>query len=212
MTGVFILLIIGNFKFRGEYMITKSSIAAILGLDASDISDSIYTWSVKQFFILTGFNETSVQKVERSLMQSSSNVFKLKRKDIKTIDVIKIDNTIQSFTLHSDLKLNPDSGFLWFASGFGSGQLVEITYTLNSFTHEDIHDYLVSLLVAKALALFSPEKISQVKMVKIGNFQKQYGSSSSNLEEFISVTDGEVKRVIGLILGDDGGIGLGLIQ
>jgi len=185
-------------------MITKAGVATVLGVTVSDISDSVYTWATKQFFILTGLQSADVQKTFRSLMQSSSLVIKLPYTNIKSIDSIKVDNVTQAFTLYTDLKFNPDTGLVWYASGFGGGQLVELTYTINGYTTTDIHDYLVSLLVAKALTLFTPDKISQVKMIKIGNFQKQYGSSASNLEEYQSTLDAEVAKVIAMINGDDG--------
>jgi hypothetical protein len=193
-------------------MITKSEIATILGIDNTDIAESIYTWAVKQFFILTGFKEIETQKTERRLIQSATNILKLRYKNIKQIDSIKLDNITQTFTLYTDLKFNPDTGVVWYSTGFGGGQLAEITYTLLAYTEEDIHDYLITLLVAKSLSIFSPEKVSQIKMIKIGSYQKQYGTSSSNLEEFITVTDSEIQQVINSILGDDGRLDMGLIQ
>lgn len=193
-------------------MITKSEIATILGIDNADIAESVYTWAVKQFFVLTGFKETDTQKIDRRLIQSATNILKLKYKNIKQIDSIKLDNVTQTFTLYTDLKFNPDTGVVWYATGFGGGQLAEITYTVSAYSEEDIHDYLITLLVAKSLSIFSPEKIAQIKMIKIGAYQKQYGSSASNLEEFIDVTESEINRVVNIILGDDGRLDIGLIQ
>ena len=194
-------------------MIDKDDLAEVLGLsDSDDIVDSVYTWAVKQFFLLTGLQASEVQKVYRKLLQSTTSTVKLPYTNIKQIDSIKIDNVSQDFTLHSDLKFNPDTGILWYATGFGGGQLVEVTYTLNGFTSEDIHDYLVALLVAKAMSLFTPEKISQVKMIKIGAFQKQYGSSASNLEDYQIVLEKEISHVVDQINGDDGKMSFELIQ
>lgn len=185
-------------------LITKSGVATVLGIDATDIADSVYTWATKQFFILTGLQSAEVQKTYRKLLQSTTSTVKLPYTNIKTIDTIKLDSVSQDFTLYSDVKFNPDTGILWYASGFGGGQLVEITYTLNSFTAEDIHDLLVSLLVAKALAIFTPDVIKQVKMIKIGSYQRQYGGSASNLEDYQMVLEKEICHVVDMINGDDG--------
>jgi hypothetical protein len=194
-------------------MIDKDAVAEVFGLsDSDDISDSVYTWAVKQFFLLTGLQASEVKKVYRKLLQSTTSTVKLPYTNIKQIDSIKIDNVSQDFTLHSDLKFNPDTGILWYATGFGGGQLAEVTYTLNGFASEDIHDYLVALLVAKAMSLFTPEKIAQVKMIKIGSFQKQYGSSASNLEDYQIVLEKEISHVVDQINGDDGKMSFELIQ
>lgn len=193
-------------------LITKAGVATVLGIDAADIADSVYTWATKQFFILTGLQSAEVQKTYRKLLQSTTSTVKLPYTNIKQVDSIKIDNVTQDFTLHSDLKFNPDTGILWYATGFGGGQLVEVTYTLNGFTAEDIHDYLVSLLVAKAMSLFTPDKISQIKMIKIGAFQKQYGGSASNLEDYQMTLDKEVMKIVDMINGDDGKMSFEMIQ
>lgn len=193
-------------------LITKSGVATVLGISADDIADSVYTWATKQFFILTGLQSAEVQKTYRKLLQTTTAYLRLPYTNIKQIDSIKIDNVSQDFTLYTDVKFNPDTGVLWYASGFGGGQLAEVTYTLNGFTAEDIHDFLVSLLVAKALALFTPDVIKQVKMIKIGNFQKQYGGSASNLEDYQMALEEEICKIVSMIQGDDGRMSFGLIQ
>lgn len=208
-------------------VISKATIATILGLSESEISDSVYTWGTKQFFMLTALKETETQKTFRKFISQPTSIIKLPDINIKTIDDIKIDGTsvdgLEEFVTY---KYNPDSGFLWYGGGFGNsvhtldgesyssrcisggsfggGNLVAITYTLLAYTHTDLHDYLISLLVAKALSIFTPEKISQVRMVKIGKYQKQLGSSSANLNEYNRVLDMEIDHIIDLLNGDDG--------
>ena len=91
------------------------------------------------------------------------------------------------------------------------GNLVEIKYTVNAYTSLDIHDYLVSLLVAKAMSIFTPDKIQQIRMIKIGKYQKQFGSASANLNEYNKLLEMEIERVINTIQGDDGKMSLGPI-
>jgi len=193
-------------------LITKITIASVLGVDATDISDSVYTWATKQFYALTGVVGAEVSKTYRKYLQSSTSIIKLPFTNIKTINSIKLDNIAQSFTLHEDLKLNPDTGILWFANGFGGGQLAEINYTINAVTLTDLHDYLMTLLVARALSMFTPEKIAQVKKVRIGNFSKEYGNASNNLEDYITVTNDEIARVIRMLKDDDGSLASEFIQ
>lgn len=208
-------------------MITKSGVATVLGISETDISDSVYTWAKKQFFVLTDLEETEEQKTYRKFITRSTNMLKIPDKHIKSIDEIKIDGTaVSNLTEFTDYKYNPDTGLLWYGGGFGNlshtldgepyssrcfghagsfanGNLVEVTYTLSSYTHTDIHDYLVSLLVSRALAIFTPDKVQQVKMVRIGKFQKQFGSSSTNLERYSDTLNLEISRIINIINGND---------
>ena len=192
-------------------IISKSEVATVLGVADADISQSVYDWAVQQFFVLTGLKETEETKTDRKFVNTSTVFFKLKNTNVKTIDTLLIDNVDTSFTLFSDLKFNPDTGLINYSGGFSGGQLIEITYTLNAYTHEDIHDYLITLLSAKGLAIFTPDKIGQVRMIKIGKFQKQFGASSANLNSYIEVVDSEVGNAIDLINGDDGKFDIGNI-
>jgi hypothetical protein len=216
-------------------MITKSTVAGVLGLTVDDISDSVFTWATKQFFILTGLKAAETQKTYRKFVTRSTNVVKLPDHDIKSIDEIKLDGTaVDNLTEFTNYKYNPDTGLLWYGGNFGNsfhaldgepysskgfgadgsfgtGNLVEVTYTLNAYTHTDIHDYLVSLLVVRALSMFTPDKVGQVKSVKIGKFAKQFGSAASNLESYAEVLQAEIMAVKAMILGDDGGLGFDAI-
>jgi len=192
-------------------MISKSDLAALLDMNDSDLSLSVYQWAIKQFFLSTGLKEADEQKTDTKFVNTSTLYFKLKNTNIKSIDTIKVDNEEQDFTLFSDLKFNPDTGLVYYSGGFGGGQLVEITYTINGYTHRDIHDYLVAILAAKALSIFTPDKIQQVKMVRIGKFQKQFGAASSNLEDYQKTLDDEIDRVVDLINEDDGKMTLGQV-
>ncbi len=192
-------------------MISKADVASVLGIATTDISDSVYDWAVKQFFLITGLKETEEEKTERKFINQSTLYFKLKGTNIKSVDTLKVDNEEQDFTLFSDLKFNPDSGLLYYAGGFSGGQLVEITYTMNQYTHKDIHDYLVSLLVAKALSMFTPEKVQQISSIRIGKYQKKFGSSASNLDDYNSVLENEINRVVYLSKDTDEDLDLGQI-
>lgn len=192
-------------------IISKSEVAIVLGITDVDISQSVYDWGIKQFFVLTGLKDTEEQKTDRKFVNTATLFFKLKNTNIKTIDTLKIDNTDTDFTLFSDLKFNPDTGLVNYSGGFSGGQLIEITYTLNAYSHTDVHDYLVTLLIAKALSIFTPDKIQQIRMVKIGRFQKQFGSASANLNSYIDVVDAEIDNVINIINGDDGKFDVGNI-
>ena len=185
-------------------LITKAGIATILGIEVTDIADSVYDWSKTQFFAMTDLRETETQKTDRKLFRASSVYFKLSHSNIKSIDTITKDGDDETFTLYTDLKFNPDTGLVWYSGGFGGGILCEITYTINSYTYSEIHDYLLSLLVAKALSLFTPDKVQQVKSIKIGNYTKQFGSASSSLGQYQDSVETEISRVIDLIQGNNG--------
>jgi hypothetical protein len=216
-------------------MITKDTVAEILNIDEDDISDSVFTWAKKQFFLMTDLKETETQKTHTKYITRVTNLFKIPDTDIKSIDEIKIDGTpVDGLTEFTNYKYNPYTGLLWYGGGFGSvahtldgepysskgisdggfgsGNLVEIKYTINSYTHLDIHDYLVSLLVTKALGMFTPDKIHQIRMVKIGRFQKQLGGSSANLNDYNKILEAEIDRIIDAINGDDGKMTLGPIM
>jgi len=192
-------------------MITKAGVAIVLGIETADISDSVYDWAVKQFFLVTGLKSAEESKTQRQFVNRATLYFKLNAKDIKTIDTLKVDNEEQDFTLFSDLKFNPDSGLVYYTSGFSGGQLVEITYTLNAYTSKDIHDYLVSLLVAKSMSMFTPNKIQQVNSIRIGKFTKKFGSAASNLESYNDVLESEIQRTVYLINDNDTDLDLGHI-
>ncbi len=216
-------------------LITKDLIAEILGLvDSDELADSVYTWAIKQFFILTGLKEAEETKTYRKFIVQTTNVIKLPDVNIKSIESIKVDGTtISNLTEFVHYKYNPDTGFLWYSGGFGnishtldgepfdskclasgslgSGSLVEITYKINAYTSRDIHDYLIALLTTKALAIFTPEKVSLVILVKIGNYQQQFGSSSANSTDYMEIIDNEIASVVDRINGDDGKLTLGQI-
>lgn len=185
-------------------MVSKDTIEEILSISEDGISDSVYLWAQKRFFILTGLRETEVSKTFRKFVNTTTVYIKLPNRNIKSIDTLTVDNEPQDFTLFTDLKFNPDTGLVSYTGGFGGGQLVEVAYTLNSYVHEDIHDYLVSLLVTKAISIFTPDQLNQVRMIKIGKFQKQFGSASANLNEYLRVLDAEIDSAIDLINDDDG--------
>lgn len=186
-------------------LILKEDVADILGIDEDEISDSVYDWAKNEFFLRTDLRESELQRTKRKLFQSSTLYFKLPDSNIKSIDTIKKDGEEETgVTLHENLKFNPDTGLVWYSSGFGAGELCEITYTIDAYEHTEVHNYLLALLVSKSLTLFTPDKVQQVKSVKIGNYSKQFGSASSNLDQYKSNLDMEIDRVVDIILGNDG--------
>lgn len=193
-------------------MISKDTIEEILNISEDGISDSVYLWAQKRFFILTQLRETEVSKTFRKFVNTTTIYLKLPHTDIKSIDTLTVDNESQAFTLFTDLKFNPDTGLISYTGGFGGGQLVEVAYTLNSYTHEDIHDYLIALLTTKAISVFTPDQLNQVRMIKIGKFQKQFGSASANLNEYMKVLDMEIDRAIDLINDDDGSLTMDIVN
>ena len=192
-------------------LITKAGIATILGIVETDIADSVYAWSKKQFFAMTDLREIEIQKTVRKLYRTSSVYFKLPHSNIKSIDTITKDGNSETFTLHTDLKFNPDTGLVWYSGGFGGGQLCEIVYTINAYTYSEVHDYLLSLLVSKALTLFTPDKVQQIKEVKIGNYTKKFGSAASSLGQYQEVLEAEIGRVVDLIQGNNGKLTLEMV-
>ena len=192
-------------------IISKATIAEVLGISTSDISDSVYTWAKQQFFLATGLKETAETKTYRKFFNQSTIYCKLPDTNISTINTLTIDNEDTSFTLFTDLKVNPDTGLVYYSGGFSGGQLVEINYTVSAYTHLDIHDLLISLFVAKAMSLFTPDKLTQVKEIKIGNYSKKFGSAASNLENYQEILDQEINRVIDAINGDDSKMSLDLV-
>lgn len=192
-------------------MIKKSEVATVLGINDSDISLSVYQWAIKQFFIRTGLHEIEEQKTKRRFINTSTLLFPLYDTNIKSVDTLKIDNEDTDFTLFTDLKFNPDTGLVIYSGGFSGGQLVEITYTRTQYSHLDIHDYLITLFVTKAISIFTPDKISQIRMVKIGKYQKQFGSASANLNDYQKVLENEIDSIIDTINDDNGKMTIGQI-
>lgn len=216
-------------------MISKADVASVLGIQTADISDSVYTWATKQFFLMTDLQESETQKTYRKYITRVTNLIKLPDTNIASIDEIKIDGTpVENLTEFTNYKYNPDTGLLWYGGGFGSvahtldgepysskgisdggfgsGNLVEVTYTIAAYTHTNIHDYLVALCVAKALGIFTPDKVQQVRMIKIGKFQKQFGSASANLNDYRKILEAEMDRIVDMINGDDGKMTMGPVM
>jgi hypothetical protein len=67
---------------------------------------------------------------------------------------------------------------------------------MSTYTHKDVHDYLITLLATKALYLFSPEKVQPVKSIKIGNYQKAFFSTTSSLEDFSAGLEKEIQLAV----------------
>lgn len=185
-------------------LITKATVASVLGILDADIPQSIYDWGLTQFYALTGLKSADEEKVHTEFVNSTKCWIKLPDRNIKSIDTLKIDNEEITFTLFTDLKFNPQTGLVNYSGGFGGGQLVQVEYTVSAFTAKTIHDYLISLLVIKGLSIFTPDKIGQVKTIKIGKYQKQFGNVATNLDDYVKSLNDEILYAIGLIAGDDG--------
>lgn len=192
-------------------LITKSTVASVIGIADADLPQSVYDWAVTLFYKITDLRSAETQRTHREFVNSAKSWVKLPDTNIKQIDTLKIDNVSTSFTLFSDLKFNPDTGLVNYGGGFSGGQLVEITYTINAATLEAIHDYLVTLLVTKGLSIFTPSKLGQVKMVKIGKYQKQFSNVADDLDSFLKSLDAEIMQTVGVISGDDGRMKFGSI-
>lgn len=185
-------------------MISKDTLAEVLGIDEDSLTDSVFAWAVASFYRMTGLKATATSKTHREFVSSAKTWIKLPDTNIASITTLKLDNVTTSFVLFTDLKFNPDTGLVNYSGGFSGGQLVEITYSVAAFTHEDIHDYLVALLTTKALSIFTPSVLGQVKMVKIGKYQRQYANVSDDLDSFLKTLDTEIHQTVNIILGDNG--------
>lgn len=192
-------------------MLSKSNIAEALGLDEDDITDSVYNWAVSIFYRITGLKSAETEKTYREFVCSSKSWIKLPDSNISEVSVLKIDNVTTGFTLFTDLKFNPDTGLLNYSGGFSGGQLVEITYTVDAAVLDNIHEYLVTLLVVRSLSMFNPGLLGQVKMVKIGKYQRQFANVANNLDDFLSSVNAEIEATVGVISGDDGKMKFGSI-
>lgn len=193
-------------------LITKSTIASVIGIADALIPSSVYSWAKFQLFAKTGLKETATAKTYRKMIGGDTNILKLPDRDIKEITTITIDGVEQTFILNTSLKLNPDTGFLIYTDGFSSGSLVEIEYEINAYTSTEIMDYLITLLVIKGLNIFTPQNTNQVESIKIGRYSKNFGSVDSSLSSFLETLDTEINQVIGLIKGDDGSLQIGGIN
>ena len=101
---------------------------------------------------------------------------------------------------------NNNSGLLKLTGAISCNKL-EVTYTVNKYTHVDIHDLLVSLLTYKSFTLFTPDRLGQVKKIQIGKYSKTLAAVTSSQTKLIDDIDLEIERMVNVILGDDTGIG-----
>jgi hypothetical protein len=192
-------------------IISKDEVAIVLGIEEDSVAQSVYDWAVAAFYKITGMQSAEVTKTHREFVNAAKTWIKLPHTNIKSVDTLKIDNVTTTFTLFTDLKFNPDTGLVNYSGGFGGGQLVEITYKVNAATLEPIHDYLVTLLVTKGLSIFTPGLLGQVKMVKIGKYQRQFANVADDLEGYLKSLDEEILKTVGIISGDDGRMKFGTI-
>ncbi len=189
-------------------MIDKATIASILNIPTSYISDSVFLWAKKQFFMLTGLQEAEVSKTYMKILPRGIQNIKLPFRGIKQVDSIKVDNVeiYDDEDENTGYFLNNNSGLVKLTGGISCNKL-EVTYTVNKYTHLDIHDLLVSLLTYKSFTLFTPDRLGQVKKIQIGKYSKTLATVTSSQTKLIDDIDSEIERMVNIILGDDMGIG-----
>lgn len=190
-------------------MIDKATVASILGIDASNIADSLFTWAQKNFYILTDLSAEETEEEYTKFNARSTLWLKLPKTNIKSVDAIYLDDESVG-TITSDLvKINPRTGLIKYTGGFGTGQLVKVEYTRSAYTHLDIHDYLIALLVLKGIATFTPQYTNQIKRVKIGRYQKDLGGVEASLYMYLKALDSEIDCMVARIKGGDEGLSVG---
>ena len=192
-------------------MIDKSGIAESLSIDDDKITDSVYSWALSQFFSLTGLSSVEEQRTCRKFIGIATSYFIIPDINIKSVDTLLLDGVEASVSLYTNLKFNPDTGLLFYSSGFSVNTMVEITYTINAVINKPIYDYLLSLLVSKSISIFTPSSLEQIKMIKIGKFQKQFGGISPNLESHKRVIDNEIDLIVDEIKNNIDNIGYGVV-
>ncbi len=192
-------------------LITKSEIATVMGIEDSVIPVAVYNWAVAQMLKMLGLESTEVQKFHREFVGQSTPWIALRYRDVKSIDALVVGTTTVDISIGTNVIFNEDTGLIWYSSGF-AGKVV-VTYTLNAYTPNYINDAIVSTLVLKNLAIFTPAVISaSVKKITIGKYSKTYGTVANNLEQFIMSTNMELDHLRDLYFGDDGQIKVGTIQ
>lgn len=189
-------------------LITKSEIATVLNVADADIVTNLYSIAKRQFFTLTGLKEAEIQKTFTKFIAGSTSWLSLGAKDIKSIDTLTIDDVDVTVTSTS-VKFNPDSGLVTYLGGF-YGKVV-IVYTINAYTPEELHDYLMILLVVRQLSLFRPTLLDQISSFTIGRFKKTFGSASKNQDEYLANLYQCIDMAVDEILGDDGQLSTGNI-
>lgn len=190
-------------------MITKDEIAAVLGLQPTQISDEVFAWAVAQFYSLTGYSSTETTKTYKKYCTRTADSLCLPYKGISEILSIKSNGAAQSFTENTDLFVNEDTGFILYTQGF-SGK-IEIKYTVAAYTHTVLCDTLISLLCAKAIALFTPDMLGFVKRIKIGDYEKEMYSYTNYKDGFIDTLMTEIENVLSQILYGGTGLVKGVI-
>ncbi len=190
-------------------LITKSEIATVLNVADTDIVANLYSIAKRQFFTLTGLKEAEIQKTFTKFIGGSTSWLSLGATDIKSIDTLTIDDVDVTVTSTS-VKFNPDSGLVTYLGGF-YGKVV-ITYTINAYTPEELHDYLMILLVVRQLSLFRPTLLDQISSFTIGRFKKTFGSASKNQGEYLENLYMCIDTAVNEILGDDGQLSTGSIR
>jgi hypothetical protein len=190
-------------------MISKATIATMLGIDESNISDSIYDWAVKNFFILTGLSSEETEHEYTKFIGRSTMWLKLPSTGLKSIDAIALDGEDVGALTSDSVRFNPLTGLLNYTSGFGASQLVKVNYTTSAYTHADIHDYLVAILTLKGIATFTPQYTNQVKRIKIGRFQKDFGGVEASLSLYLQALNQEADALVTRIKGGDDNLTVG---
>lgn len=183
-------------------LITKENVAVVLGIANADLPQSVYDWSVTQFYFVTDLVAADTVKSKSEFFSDARQWLQLNDTNIKSISELRIDGEVREFTLNNDMFFNPQTGLVKYTGGLSG--LVKVTYVQEGFTAGPIHDYLVALLCAKSIAIFSPETMGQVKSISIGKWKRTFGNVSNDLEGYKMSIDSEIRLVVGLLNGDDG--------
>ncbi|KKN82787.1 hypothetical protein LCGC14_0306110 [marine sediment metagenome] len=192
-------------------LISKSDIAAVIGVSADTIPDAVYNWAVAQMLAMLGIKAADTTRTHREFIGQSTSWIALRDRDIKSIDSLVVGSTTVSINIGTNVKVNEDTGMLWYSGGFSDK--VVVGYTINAYTPNYINDAIVSTLTLKNLAIFQPTVVSaSVKKITIGKYSKTYGTVASNLEQFIDSLDMELYYLRDMYFGFDGQLKTGIIQ
>ena len=192
-------------------MISKATIADALGIDSCNIPDSVYAWSKRQFFIVTGLSEELTAKSHTQIVTFPTAYMKLPSRNIATITSLVVGKTTVDISIGTNVIINEQSGLLNYTGGF-SGKVV-VGYNVAAYTHDTIHDFLVSLFALKGMILFTPQEVhALIRKVVIGKYSRTFGAVEGTLGAYLETLDVQINEVKAMVLGDDGQMGIGGIQ
>jgi hypothetical protein len=178
-------------------LLNSAEIATLLQISSTLIDSNIYNFAKSEFFILTGLKEAETTKTFRKHLATDTSIISLGDENISSITSIKQNNTLLDWENLTDYFLNPDTGNIVLTGSLYG--YIEIVYKVSAYTVSDIHNYLLTLLVYRALNIFTPQVTNITQSVSIGRFSKTVNKENSreSLQE-------EIDRVLIEIKEDDG--------